>query len=58
MLIAAITMLWAVLVAGLGLVSRSRMSAVLEEHHVHFAFVGGMVLFSIAVFSALTILTK
>ena len=57
-LIAAVTMLWAVLVTGLGLVSRSRMSAVLEEHHVHFAFVGGMVLFSVAVFSALTILTK
>ena len=55
-LIAAVTMLWAVLVAGLGLVSRSRMSAVLEEHHVHFAFVGGMVLLSVAVFSALTVL--
>jgi hypothetical protein len=57
-LIAAVTMLWAVLVAGLGLVSRSRMSAVLEEHHVHFAVIGGMVLVSVAVFSALNLLMK
>jgi hypothetical protein len=59
----AFTALGALLILGLGLVPstavpRSRMSAVLEEHHGHFTLLGGMVLLSVAVFSALTLLTK
>jgi hypothetical protein len=59
----AFTALGALLLLGLGLVPatavpRSRMSAVLEEHHGHFTLLGGMVLLSVAVFSALTLLTK
>jgi hypothetical protein len=59
----AFTALGALLILGLGLVPstavpRSRMSAVLEEHHGHFTLLGGVVLLTVAVFSALTLLTK
>ena len=59
----ALTALGAVLILGLSLVPspdvpRSRISALLGEHRGHFALLGGMVLLSVAVFSALTLLTK
>jgi hypothetical protein len=61
--ILALTTLGALLILGLGLVPstavpRSRMSPVLKELHGHFTLVGGMVLLSVAVFSALTLLAK
>jgi hypothetical protein len=59
----ALTALGAVLILSLSLVPspdvpRSRISALLLEHRGHFTLVGGMVLLSVAVFSALTLLTK
>jgi hypothetical protein len=59
----ALTALGAFLILGLGLVPspdvpRSRVSALFEVHRGHFALVGGMVLLSVAVFSALTLLSK
>jgi type IV secretory pathway VirB10-like protein len=61
--ILALTALGAFLILSLGLVPsttapRSRISAALEEHRAHFALIGGMVLLSVAVFSALTLLTN
>jgi len=57
------TAIGALLIFGLGFVPstavpRSRMSAVLEEHHGHFTLLGGVVLLSVAVFCALTFLTE
>jgi hypothetical protein len=59
----ALVALGAVLILGLGLVPspdvpRSRISTLLEVHRGHFTLVGGMVLLSVAVFSALTLLSK
>lgn len=61
--ILALTTLGALFILGLGLVPstavpRSRMSAVLEEHHGHFTLVGGMVLLGAAIFLTLTLLAK
>ena len=57
-LLGAAAALWAVLIVGLGAVSRSRMSDVIEEHHVHFALVGGMILLSVAILFALTLAAR
>jgi hypothetical protein len=59
----ALTILGALLMLGLGFVPstavpRSRVSAVLEEHHGHFTLVGGMILLGVAVFFALTLVTR
>jgi len=59
----ALTALGALLILGLGLVPstavpRSRMSAILEEHHGHFTLLGGVALLGVAVYFALTVLTK
>jgi hypothetical protein len=59
----AFTALGALLILGLGLVPstavpRSRMSAVLEEHHGHFTLLGGVALIGVAVFFALSLLTR
>lgn len=59
----AFTALGALLILGLGLVPstavpRSRMSAVLEEHHGHFTLLGGVGLIGVAVFFALSLLTS
>jgi hypothetical protein len=59
----AFTALGALLILGLGLVPstavpRSRMSAVLEEHHGHFTLLGGVALIGVAVFFTLSLLTK
>jgi hypothetical protein len=61
--ILALTTLGALLILGLGLVPstavpRSRMSAVLEEHHGHFTLLGGVALLAVAIFFTLTLLTK
>jgi hypothetical protein len=57
--ILALTTLGALLILGLGLAppTGSRMSAVLEEHHVHLTLIGAFLL-SVAVSLALTLLTK
>jgi hypothetical protein len=61
--ILALTTLGALLVLGLGLipaiaVPRSRLSAVLEEHHGHFTLLGGVVLYGVAVAFMLILLAK
>jgi hypothetical protein len=61
--ILALTTLGALLILGLGLVPstavpRSRMSAVLEEHHGHFTLLGGVALLTVAIVFTLTLLTK
>lgn len=61
--ILALTTLGALLILGLGLVPstavpRSRLSAVLEEHHGHFTLLGGVALLTVAIVFTLTLLTK
>jgi hypothetical protein len=61
--ILALTTLGSLLILGLGLVPstavpRSRLSAVLEEHHGHFTLLGGVALLTVAIVFTLTLLTK
>ena len=63
LMVMALSGLGALLILGLGFVPstpvpRSRLSAVLEEHHGHFTLLGGIVLLSGAISLALTLLAK
>jgi len=56
--IAAAAALLAVLLVGLGAVSRSLATGVFQEHHVSFTLVGSMVMVSAAIFFTLTFVAK